>query len=99
MWELLASVNRLLAVYGRPVYMTSGYRPGYYNESVGGAPNSTHLMCQGIDLLDETKELSEWMLSNLNELEKNGLYMESPDYTPKHVHLQTRPTRNRVFIP
>lgn len=99
MYRLLGSVNTLLNNYGQKVPVTSGYRPGRYNAAAGGAERSTHLTCEGIDLADARKELAQWILDNRWILMQTGLYMEDPAYTPTHVHLQTRPTRNRIFIP
>lgn len=102
MASLLASVNFLRAVYGKPLKVNSGYRPGKYNKAAGGAAKSPHLMCQAIDL-DDNKEgaLAAWCLSNLELLANIGLYMEDPAYTEGWVHLQIlRPVSgNRVFVP
>jgi hypothetical protein len=86
--------------------IASGYRPGKYNVLAGGSTNSAHKLCLAVDL-HETSERQ--ISSRITEalLEKHGLYMESPKSTVKVVdgktyywcHLQTRPTRKRIFIP
>lgn len=99
--SLLASVNYIRGVYGKPLSVSSGYRPGHFNKQAGGATNSSHLWCQAIDLRDPNAEFAKWCLDNLKELEKAGLYLEDPAYTKGWVHLQTRATRSgrRVFKP
>ncbi len=81
--------------------LRSGWRPYSVNLRVDGAPRSRHLTCQAIDLSDPGHKFSTWCLSNLEELEAHGLYMEAPEHTPSWCHLQTVAPRSghRVFIP
>jgi hypothetical protein len=99
--RLLASINYIRGVYGRPLMVSSGYRPGHFNTQAGGAKNSAHLSCEAIDILDSDGRFADWCVENQHELAKAGLYMEHPDYTVGWVHLQIRPTPsgNRIFIP
>lgn len=97
--HLLEALNKLRKAYGKPMYVTSGYRPPSVNAAVGGARKSSHMSCQACDFQDIDGSLDEWCLQNLDLLEEYGLYLESPQHTPGWCHLQTRPTRNRVFIP
>lgn len=98
---LLDRVNRIRALYDKPMFVSSGYRPGHYNKDAGGAANSPHLECQAVDFHDKDRKLTDWILSNVQVLEECDLYMEDPGHTPSWVHLQSRPTRSgrRVFIP
>lgn len=87
----------------------SGYRPGRYNIEAGGSPKSAHLLCLAIDLDDDDMRLQKAILAAPHLLEKHGLYMEDPAYTvevnivtgkkERWVHLQTRATRKRIFLP
>lgn len=99
--QTLAGVNYLRGLYGRPLSVSSGYRPGSYNKKAGGAKNSSHLSCEAIDIADPTGHFAKWCILNLNEVKNAGLYLEDPDHTPGWVHLQTRApmSRNRIFIP
>jgi hypothetical protein len=102
--KLLDAVNKLRKEYGKPFIITSGYRPGHFNKSARGAKKSAHMTCEAIDILDKDGEIAKWCLSNLKLLEDAGLFMESPLYTheppgKRWVHLQTRATKNRVFVP
>lgn len=94
---LISSVNALRTLYGRPMYVSSGYRPGPYNKAAGGALNSPHMTCQAVDFHDVDGALKVWITVEI--LEQCGLYQEDPDRTVTWCHLQTRPTHNRVFIP
>lgn len=95
--NLLIAVNKLRDLYGIPMYVSSGYRPGHYNTDAGGAPNSTHMLCMAVDFHDADNKLKDWI--TLEILEQCGLYQEDPEYTPTWFHVQIRPTQNRIFIP
>ena len=104
--KLLDAVNKLRLAYGKPLVVTSGYRPGHFNKSAKGAKKSAHMTCEAVDFNDPDGEFSKWCLGNLGLLENAGLYMESPIYTHeppgrRWTHLQTRrpASGNRVFIP
>lgn len=79
--------------------LSSGYRPGKYNVEAGGSPTSSHLKCVALDIKDKGQKLAKLLTSRVDLLEKHGLYMEDPSRTKTWVHLQTRPTRKRIFLP
>lgn len=99
--KLLVSVNRLRVYYGKPLIVTSGYRPGHYNEKAKGAKDSAHLYCQAVDFRDKDQALAKWLMSNPQMLMDCGLYMEDPQYTPTWIHVQIRkpPSGQYVFKP
>ncbi len=98
---LLTQINIVRKAYGRPMKVSSGYRPGKYNSAAGGAKNSSHLSCEAVDIADSDRRFMQWCVVNLSVLEKAGLYMEDPEHTPSWVHLQTRKPKsgNRIFKP
>lgn len=107
MKNLLKEVNGLLSFLNTTKDLSSGYRPGKYNKAAGGSQRSAHLSCEAIDLIDDSN-FGEFLKSNQELLIKFNLYLEEPAFTVKikkdgtaikWVHLQTRPTKNRVFIP
>lgn len=101
--KLLEAVNKVRAVWNHPMYVNSGYRTPEHNKMVGGSPRSAHLSCQAVDIDDTDMELQDFLLANKWLLTEAGLYMEDPAYTRKGkqrwVHLQIRPTKNRIFRP
>ncbi len=99
--KLLVATNRLRVYYGKPLIVSSGYRPGEYNERAKGAPNSAHLTCEAVDFRDPDRELARWILNNTQVLFDCGLYLEDPQYTPTWVHVQIRkpPSGQLVFKP
>ncbi len=101
--KLLIAVNRLRAFYGKPLVVSSGYRPAPFNKAAGGAKSSSHLTCEAVDFRDDPKEapLAKWCLENLNILESCGLYLEDPAATVGWIHVSTRRPKsgNRVFKP
>lgn len=95
--DLLVAVNKLRKKYNKPLYVSSGYRPGKYNVAAKGAKNSAHLVCQAVDFKDKDGELKKFC--TVEVLKECGLYMEHPDATPTWCHVQIRPTKNRIFKP
>lgn len=93
------AVNAFRKAYGKPMYVSSGYRPGKYNKAAGGASKSAHLTCEAVDFEDNSGKIKQFIKDNPSILEDCGLYMEHPDNTPTWVHLQTRKTKNRIFKP
>lgn len=93
--SLLRNLPTELQVTG----LTSGYRPGKYNEAAGGSPRSAHLTCEACDLGDPTGKVAAFLLANQTKLQVAGLYMEHPSRTKGWVHLQTRKTTQQVFLP
>lgn len=100
MEKLLVACNLLRDLYGKPMSVSSGYRPPTANAAAGGAKQSCHLTCEACDFQDTDRKLVQWCLRNLDILVKAGLYMESPINTPTWVHLQTRAPKSgkRVFL-
>lgn len=101
LFNLLPRVNLVRFEYGKPLYVSSGYRPPSINKSVGGSKNSAHLLCEAVDFKDPNGYFAKWCLNNLHILKKAGLYMEDPRWTPGWVHLMSRApaSKSRVFIP
>lgn len=95
--KLLIAVNKLRKLYNKAMFVSSGYRPGHYNKAAGGAAKSSHLTCQAVDFKDADGKLKAWITPEI--LVECGLYMEHPDHTPSWLHVQTRPTKNRIFKP
>jgi hypothetical protein len=96
---LVVALNIVRKAYAKPMTVSSGYRPPNINKKVGGAKSSSHMTLEACDFQDLDGELAKWCLANLKVLEKSGLYLEDPKYTKGWVHLQTRKTKRRVFIP
>jgi zinc D-Ala-D-Ala carboxypeptidase len=97
--KLLVALNVVRKAYGKPLIVSSGYRPGSFNKAAGGATNSSHLTLEACDFDDPGRAFSKWCLANLKVLEEAGLWMENPAKTIGWVHLQIRPTNQRVFNP
>lgn len=99
---LLVALNMFRQAYGKPMIVSSGYRPYVFNATVkGAAPNSAHTVCLACDFVDKDGKLDLFCLDNLALLRKCGLYLESPANTPGWTHLQLREPKsgNRVFLP
>lgn len=93
-------VNKLLSMLPNDldeVTVTSGYRDPFYNRKIGGATNSAHTLGMAVDLSDVDGAIKGAIDEEM--LEECGLYMEHPGSTETWCHLQTRPTKRRIFYP
>ena len=72
-----------------------GFRP---QDSKVGADNSKHKQGRGIDIYDPQRQFASWCLAHPEELEKRGLHMEDPRWTPTWVHLQDVPPGSRKLV-
>lgn len=99
--NLLHAVNIVREAYGKPMIVSSGYRPGYYNINAHGAKFSPHMTCEAVDFKDPTGELSKWAIANIALIANAGLYIEDPAHTKGWLHCQTRkiPSGRRIFSP
>lgn len=75
-----------------------GFRP---QDSKVGAGNSKHKDGRAVDVFDPRRQFASWCLAHPEELEKRGLHMEDPRWTPSWVHLQDVPpgSGKLVYIP
>lgn len=97
--QLLVSLNKFREIYGKPMTVSSGYRPGHYNIDAGGAKNSNHTVCMACDFKDSDGSLDKFCLENQHVLESCNLFLESPGSTPGWCHLDIKTRANRVFNP
>lgn len=91
---LLTRLNKLRDAWGKPMVITSGYRPQWLNEKVGGAKNSCHLVCKAADIADPKGELYKWL--TVERLALYDLYME--EGTSGWIHLDIKPRKHRIFL-
>lgn len=100
--KLLVAINKVRTEYGKPMFVSSGYRPAAINANVpGAAKKSNHMVCLAVDIRDVDGKMKSWCLANLDKLALYGLWMEDAGSTPTWCHLQCVPPRsgNRVFKP
>ena len=100
--KLLKALNAFRTTYGKPMHVSSGYRPPSVNAKIpNAAKKSNHMVCLAADFKDPDGSLDQWCLANPKVLEKAGLWQEHPDATPGWCHLQAVAPKsgNRVFRP
>lgn len=98
--ELLTALNLFRKEYGKPMYVTSGYRPASINSATPGASKkSAHMTLQACDFNDASGDIFEFIKNDPSVLERCGLYMENPGWTPTWIHLQVRSASKRIFLP
>jgi len=96
--RLVDALNAFRKEFGKPMYVSSGYRSPEDNKKAGGSSKSAHLTLEACDFKDNG-ELFEFIKKDPLVLERCGLYLEDPSFTPTWIHLQIRPTKNRIFLP
>jgi Peptidase M15 len=96
----LEAINKLRAAYGKPMIVTSGYRPPEINSAIGGAKNSKHMKCLAIDIADSDGALDRWLVENKELLVTLDLFVEHPSCTDgwAHIQLGPSPTGQRFFM-
>lgn len=50
--DLIKMLDKARSIYGKPIYVTSGYRTKLHNKEVGGVSNSSHLKGLAADISD-----------------------------------------------
>lgn len=82
----------LRSLYGKPMYINSGYRCEELNEAVGGVETSDHRKGLAADVSCENpKALLSCLLSS-------GLIFDQAILYPTFLHLSYRPARNRQKV-
>lgn len=90
--KLLLALNRFREIYGKPMVVSSGYRPGRFNVAAGGAAHSNHMVCLACDFHDVNGDIDQWITMDREQaLEASGLWREAQASTPGWVHLQVVP--------
>lgn len=97
--DLLEAVNKIRTAYGKPMTVSSGYRPAAANAAAGGSSKSSHMTCQAVDFADPKGDLRKWVLENLQLFKDAGVFLEDMRWTPTWVHMQIRKASKRIFIP
>lgn len=107
-------VDRVLdpirSLYGKPVYVNSGFRSESLNKAVGGAKNSSHLYGRAADITagnpQENKKLWDviMFLYQEGDIEFDQLINEKPIYVdgvgdcPSWIHVSYNEDNNRSQI-
>lgn len=100
--RLLVAINVVREAYGKPMKVTSGWRPPSMNHMVkGAAPKSNHMIGLAVDISDGSGDVMRFVLANLELMTKLGFYFENWNWTPTWCHFQlVKPTSGkRIFVP
>jgi len=98
---LLAKMNAVRSLYGKPLTVTSGLRAKADQIRIYAAKGITdlakipmgskHLRGQAVDFSDPKREFQAWCTTHEKELREIGIWMESFDATKNWVHMQSVP--------
>ena len=81
---LLTRLDALRTLYGKPIYVNSGFRCTEHNKTVGGNPNSEHLEGKGADIKCETSGDRYWLLKYAYQV---GFRRIGLSFDSKFIHL------------
>lgn len=111
LYALLSTLNSIRSSYGVPMTITSGFRAMedhlriYRDKGITDPAKipmkSKHLYGQAADIADADGKFWSWCQSNLDMMEKLGVYFEDRKSTPTWVHIQivAPASGKRIFIP
>lgn len=100
--QLLVPMNQIRTSWGKPMTVTSGWRPPSINGATpGAAKNSKHMQGLAVDIYDADGSLWSWVLQNLSTMKDLGIYFEDRRWTPSWVHFQVGPPASgkRIYVP
>lgn len=106
--KLLKVLNVIREAYGKPLIISSGWRPPSVNAKIANAAKkSLHMQGLACDFKDADGKFDEWLDNNQDLLESLGAWQESCAATPNWAHIdigvrviKTRPNcKKRQFNP
>ena len=95
-------LDPLREAYGKPIYVTSGYRSIALNKAVGGAASSQHMTGQAADITARSRKENFKLFLIIQKLKlpfdqlifEKGSLKEGPDW----IHVSFNESRNRRQI-
>lgn len=100
--KLLIPLNIIRDAWGKPMLVTSGWRPPSINGSTpGAAPHSKHMLGLAADIADPDGSLWAWVLENLQLMKDQDIFLEDKRWTKGWVHfgLGQPSSGKRIFVP
>lgn len=90
--EFLEKLDMLRDKWGQPMIITSGLRCAWWNEKIGGAPKSQHLVGKAVDIL-ATQNESRSIHALAEQLGFGGVEIGNG-----FIHLDTGPKRHWKYV-
>ena len=87
-------LDPLRRIYGKPIYVNSGYRSEELNKAVGGHPNSHHKYGYAADITTYTKEGNKTLFNILKTMPKTQ-NIDEYDYSWVHISYNDKDLRNQ----
>lgn len=86
--KLLKVLNVIRKAYGKPLIISSGWRPAAINSTIpGAAKRSNHVIGLACDFKDPNGEIDAWLDNNQDLLESLGAWQENSSATPNWAHI------------
>ena len=90
-------LDPLREMYGKPIYVNSGYRSEALNKAVGGSKTSQHVLGMAADIDTHTREGN---IELFNLIAKNLSFdqlIDEKDYSWIHVSFDPKRLRNQIL--
>ena len=96
---LMENLDIIREAYGKPLFISSGYRCPALNSKVGGVKTSQHMKGQAADIncgsVEKNREFFNWLVQHKDEFEFDQILDE---YGYQWVHYSVKKSENRKQI-
>jgi uncharacterized protein YcbK (DUF882 family) len=95
-------INIIREKYGKPMIVSSGWRPQTVNDATPNAAKaSKHIVGLAVDIYDKDGILWKWVIENLQLMQDLGVYLEDKRFTNTWVHFGIGAPKSgkRIFKP
>ena len=91
-------LDPLRDAFGKPVYVSSGFRSARLNMAVGGAKNSQHLKGEAADITANSRENNKWLFEYIRDNLPFDQLVDEYNYSWIHVSVKADGCNRRDII-
>lgn len=90
-------LDPLRQMYGKPIYVNSGYRSEALNKAVGGSKTSQHVLGMAADIDTRTRKGNEELFDLIAKNLSFDQLIDEKDYSWIHVSFDPKRLRNQIL--
>ena len=90
-------LDPLREMYGKPIYVNSGYRSEALNKAVGGSKTSQHVLGMAADIDTRTREGNQELFDLIAKNLSFDQLIDEKDYSWIHVSFDPKRLRNQIL--
>ena len=90
-------LDPLREMYGKPIYVNSGYRSEALNKAVGGSKTSQHVLGMAADIDTRTRKGNEELFDLIAKNLSFDQLIDEKDYSWIHVSFDPKRLRNQIL--